>query len=131
LIWRGYLQWCDDGPRQQRQSCEELGAFLRLLYSESRRHKAHPTHEIEHPLAWARPDPPDLRQSQMTYAGSSADPSAQPPAETEFRLPDDGAGVVVCLRRRHGYAVGTLEEARARFEVVMGPLDPPWRQPVE
>jgi hypothetical protein len=130
LIWLGYQQWCDDARRQQRQSKEELGLFLNSLYRSSRPYQAHPTHEIEQPLAWAKPEPLDPRQPQMPYAETS-NPREEPSAEGDGRPPDDVAGVVVCGRNQRGYRVGTLEEARARFEEVLGPLDPPWRQPIE
>jgi hypothetical protein len=121
ILWNGYMQFCDDGRRHQRQTDVELGIFLNKLYPFARSRTPLPTHEIQTPLSWAKPgggrDSTQLRLYDEPEAG------VEP-----YWLPDDDAHVVICQPHKRGRRVGSIEEARARFDEVMGNLDPPWRE---
>jgi hypothetical protein len=89
-------------------------------------------HEVERlvPGHGSHESPGKTGQSELPYPDpepTEADGAAAAPGPVEG-LPDDPAHVVVMGYRRRGYRVGTLEEARARFDQVLGPLDTPWNR---
>lgn len=133
LLVAGYMQWCDDGRRYQRQSAEDLYRMLERLYGERQRPRIWlPMHEVERlvPGHGSHESPGKTGQSELPYPDpepTEADGAAAAPGPVEG-LPDDPAHVVVMGYRRRGYRVGTLEEARARFDQVLGPLDTPWNR---
>jgi hypothetical protein len=47
LFWNGYMQWCDQTHRQQRQSRDELYSGLDKLFQGGRPREWHPTHELK------------------------------------------------------------------------------------
>jgi hypothetical protein len=124
LLMRSYLQWCDENRLYQRQSRQELGEFMVRMYPASRPKVAHPVAEITTLPPFGRGDsePPPV------------DP-AQPPLVIDLpgaKLTEDidplERAAVVRSRNQHGYRLGDLDHARAKFMEAVGDLPMPWRQ---
>jgi hypothetical protein len=122
LLWCGYQQFCDDERRRQRQNTTEFWGFFAKVYQRARRKIWLPTHEIQTPLHWTRSASGNDPRQDSLY---NDEPKAG--AEPDW-LPDDANHVVFCEFNKRGYFVGSIEEARARFEDVKGDLDWPWRE---
>jgi hypothetical protein len=133
LLWNGYLEWCRDTNRLVRQTHSELTNFLAAVYAHGQLYVPQPVFEIDAPLPGHRhaeldPAQPDLPIGFDERLIDDEEPST--PGRDPFRLHDDPNGIVVLLRNKHGYKVGSLDEARARFEEVFEGIDTGWRQPI-
>jgi hypothetical protein len=124
LLMRSYLQWCDETKLYQRQTRIDLGAFMAKMYQDARPKVAHPVHEIT-----ALPTD--------RGGGSSPVPDPTQPEIIGFGLPGatltedlDALERLAVVRKRdqHGYRLGDLEDARARFQEAVGDLPMPWRR---
>jgi hypothetical protein len=121
LLWRSYMQFCDESRIYQRQTRIDLGKFMSVLYPATRPRQRLPIFEVE-------ALPPIGRQHD--HERTANEPVL--PLET---LP--GAAVVadidpleklavVSKSHQAGYRLGSLEEARARFMEVVGDLPMAW-----
>jgi hypothetical protein len=127
LLWNGYLEWCRDTNRQQRQTRAELGALLSSLYPHAQPRRPQPTHEVEAPLLGYRHAEPNLAQAALPIGfDERVLDDAEPSSGAAETLADDPAGVVVLLPNQHGYRPGTLEEARARWDEIYPDVDTSW-----
>jgi hypothetical protein len=121
LLMRSYLQWCDDNRLYQRQARQDLGVLMAKMYPSSRPKVPHPVYEIA------------VLPTIERGFGPREDP-AQPmmielPGVTLTEDIDRLERVAVVRKRdQHGYRLGDLEEARAKFQEATGDLPMPWRQ---
>jgi Family of unknown function (DUF5906) len=97
LLWRSYVQWCDEARPYDRKRREQIGQFFTNTYRASRPRGEHPVFEID---SINRRDiiiPDEDRLGTLTV----------PPDLNEIAI----------VRSDHpmGYQVGELDEARARF----------------
>ena len=133
LLWNGYLEWCRDTNRQQRQTRSELTGMLAAVYRHAQPRVPQPVSEIEAPLPGHRHGELDPAQPDLPIGFDEAllDHDERPsPGRDRERLDDDPFGVVVLLPLQHGYRVGSLDEARARFDEIFPGIDTAWRHPV-
>ena len=87
LLYRSYVQWCQESRPFDRKSREELGRFMTTIYSPGRpRHESHPVYEL------------DSIDGEVIKAGKPIDQAS-----------------IIWQNRPHGYWIGELEEARVRF----------------
>jgi hypothetical protein len=130
-LWNGYLEWCRDTNRQQRQTRAELCTLLGRLYPHARPRTPQPTHEVEAPLLGYRHADPDPAQGTLPIGFDERlldDPEASS-VGADAPL-DDPAGVIVLRPNQHGYRVASLEEARARWDEIFPGVDTAWRKPI-
>jgi hypothetical protein len=123
LLMRSYLQWCDDNRLYQRQSRQDLGALMIKMYRHSRPKVAQPVYEIT--------------VLPTNHGGGSSTPVD--PAQPEIigfgfqgvTVTEDIDALervaVVRERDQWGYRLGDLEEARAKFQEIVGDLPMPWQ----
>jgi hypothetical protein len=110
LLWRSYIQWCDDARPTDRVTRELLGMFLTRLYQPTRPRAAHPVGEIENI---------DLRRV-----------SGIRDSKGEYIEEPEPLDKIAIARSSHQpcYRVGELDEARARF-LDQCPVVNPWSEP--
>jgi hypothetical protein len=121
LLWRSYLQFCDDARLFQRQTRVELGKLMATLYTRHRPGRPYPVFEVE-----ALP-----MIGQQRGAGSASDEPMLPlgalPGAVVVEDVDPLEKLAVVQKPdQPGYQLGTLEEARARFAEITGDLPMPW-----
>ena len=97
LLWRSYLQWCDEARPYDRKSREQLGAFLTQTYVAARPWGEHPVYEID------------------VVDRSKVEGAPLPNGGVELVSPPLDEIAIVSLPHRPGYRVSELDEARARF----------------
>jgi hypothetical protein len=126
LVWQGYMQWCDDMKRSQRDNEVILGKMLTELYGppvRGPRGVSMPTHEVER-LGHRRPGADEGAEPEFGFdepGGAAGKKKATP-----MHLADDPQGLVVCKDRPRCYKPSDLAEARDGFDRLKGPLDSPW-----
>jgi hypothetical protein len=144
LLLASLHQWCDVRRRNQRASDVDIGRFMSgdegLGYGRAGEQRAlSPIGERD----WAeRPSfssggRPDDRQPDLPI--DPAGETASPPSHEDWRDLNEGSEpqavaslddwrerAVIRKPRQHGYRMGTLEEARARFKAYTGDLPMPW-----
>jgi hypothetical protein len=89
LLYRSYLQWCQESRPFDRKSREELGRFMTTIYSPSRPQGSHPVYEL------------DSIDGEVIKAGKPLDQAS-----------------IVWQDRPRCYSVGELVEARVRFTAI-------------
>jgi hypothetical protein len=107
LLMRSYTQWCEENRPLERATREQLGTLFRGIYQPSRPKREHPVYEIDSIDRRELEGVPDPRGGWLV----------------EPKTLDDIA--IVYMRDQHGYRVGDLEEARARF-LDQYDVDNPW-----
>ena len=113
LLVRSYLQWCDETRPYDRRTREQLGAFFKPLYPASRPRDEHPVFEI---------DSID-RQAVDVVTGQNGGVTTVPKSLDEI--------AIATKLRPHGYHVGEIEEARARFLELLPGIPSPWPEAPE
>ena len=108
LLWRSYVQWCDEARPRNRQGRTELGTFLAKVAQSSRPGGEHPIYEID-----------SIDRSLVP-----GDPLQSGGVEM-VKPPLDEIAIVYQDHPR-GYRVGDLDEARDSFAKHYD-IDLPWR----
>jgi hypothetical protein len=124
LLMRSYLQWCDDNRLYQRQSRQDLGTFMTKMYPTGRPKIAQPVHEIAVLLpSRGAGDPPPHDPAQPEIVGFGF-------AGATLTEDIDALERIAVVRKpdQHGFRLGDLQEARAKFQEAVGDLPMPWRQ---
>jgi hypothetical protein len=113
LLARSHLQWCDENRPRDRANRVELGKFLTRLY---RAHR--PGAGAEYPIYEIVSI--DRRETEGIANSNGGGWLKEPKTLDEV--------AIVHQARQHGYLVGSLDDARARF-AEMVPIDVPWSEP--
>jgi len=108
LLMNSYLQWCDANRPFDRKSQLQLGSFFTDIYQASRPRLAHPVHEVE------------SIERGRTKAFTNPDKSIVAVSVSLDEL------AIVLQPNPHGYCVGDLEAARARYADMREGIDVPW-----
>ena len=97
LLWRSYIQWCDEARPYDRKRREQIGRFFADTYSPERPRGERPIYEI---------DSIDRRAGEVV----------EDDLGRTITVPSNLDEIAIVKQNRpYGYRVGELDEARARF----------------